>query len=187
NTNLGRYFFEVVDKKTGQAIYSRGFASIYGEWETTDEAASVTRTFSESLRFPAPAAPVQIVLKKRDKDNNFKQVWTTPIDPKDPLIDDSRPPTAGPLLTIQNSGDPEKKVDFLIIGDGYTADERGKFEKDARRLADILFGVSPFKQRRSDFNVWGLCPPTVESGISRPSTGIHHRSPLGAPYDPFGS
>src|SRR5215470_19538709 len=71
-TNLGKYFFEVIEQKSGQAIYSRGFASIYGEWETTDEAAKVTRTFSESLRFPAPGAPVQIVLKKRDKDNNFK-------------------------------------------------------------------------------------------------------------------
>jgi len=65
NTNLGKYFFEVIDQKTGEPIYSRGFASIYGEWETTGEAAKVMRTFSESLRFPAPASPVRIVLKKR--------------------------------------------------------------------------------------------------------------------------
>src|SRR5262249_38426205 len=77
NTNLGKYFFEVIDQKSGKAIYSRGFASIYGEWETTDEAAKVTRTFSESLRFPAPDAPVRINLKKRDRANNFKQVWST--------------------------------------------------------------------------------------------------------------
>src|SRR5512141_1181620 len=32
-TNLGPYFFEVIDPRTNQAIYSRGFASIYGEWE----------------------------------------------------------------------------------------------------------------------------------------------------------
>jgi hypothetical protein len=187
NTNLGKYFFEVIDQKTNQPIYSRGFASIYGEWETTDEAAKMTRTFSESLRFPAPQAPAQIVLKKRDKDNNFEGIWSTTVDPKDPSIDDSKPPAAGPLIAIQNSGDPQTKVDFLIIGDGYTAAERGKFEKDARRLADILFAASPFKERRSDFNVWGLCPPAAESGISRPSTGVHRRSPLGATYDAFGS
>jgi len=79
------------------------------------------------------------------------------------------------------------KVDFLIIGDGYTSAERGKFERDARRLADLLFAVSPFKERRADFNVWGLCPAAPESGISRPSTGVHRRSPLGATYDAFGS
>ncbi|HEX5832522.1 MAG TPA: peptidase M64 N-terminal domain-containing protein, partial [Pyrinomonadaceae bacterium] len=35
-SNLGKYLFEVRDAKTKQLLYSRGFASIYGEWETTD-------------------------------------------------------------------------------------------------------------------------------------------------------
>jgi hypothetical protein len=35
--NLGKYFFEVHDKKSSDLLYSRGFASIYGEWEETDE------------------------------------------------------------------------------------------------------------------------------------------------------
>ena len=35
--NLGKYLFEVVDDETGRLIFSRGFASIYGEWETTAE------------------------------------------------------------------------------------------------------------------------------------------------------
>ena len=52
---------------------------------------------------------------------------------------------------------------------------------------EILFSKSPFREHRSDFNLWGLCPPALESGISRPSTGIHRRSPVGASYDAFGS
>jgi hypothetical protein len=187
DTNLGKYLFEVIALNTGNAVYSRGFASIYGEWETTDEATKVTRTFSESLRFPEPQFPVLVIVRKRDRNNSFKQVWSTTIDPMDPFIDDAKPPSAGPLIAIQKTGDPQTKVDFLIIGDGYTAAERPKFEKDARRLTDILFTASPFKERRSDFNVWGLCPPAAESGISRPSTGVHRRSPLGATYDAFGS
>src|ERR1044071_888168 len=71
SSNLGKYFFEVRDAKTKELLYSRGFASIYGEWETTDEAKTVKRTFQESLRFPAPTAPVNIVLKKRDPKNAF--------------------------------------------------------------------------------------------------------------------
>src|SRR6185295_3286942 len=58
---------------------------------------------------------------------------------------------------------------------------------DAKRLMEILFTQSPFAEHRADFNVWGLCPPAAESGISRPSTGIHRRSPVGASYDTFGS
>ncbi|HEX3067635.1 MAG TPA: peptidase M64 N-terminal domain-containing protein, partial [Thermoanaerobaculia bacterium] len=31
--NLGNYYFEVIDRDTNQPIYSRGFASVYGEWQ----------------------------------------------------------------------------------------------------------------------------------------------------------
>jgi hypothetical protein len=186
-TNLGKYLFEVRDRTTNRLLYSRGFASIYGEWETTDEAKNANRTFHESLRFPAPQAPVQVVLKKRDPNNAFREIWSTIVDPKDMFVDTSKPASPGPLIEIQKSGDPADKVDFLILGDGYTAAERGKFEKDARRLVEILFATSPYKERRRDFNVWALCPAAQESGISRPSTGVHRASPLGASYDAFGS
>jgi hypothetical protein len=46
---------------------------------------------------------------------------------------------------------------------------------------------SRFASRRADFNIWGICPPAAQSGISRPSTGVYRRSPAGASYDAFGS
>ena len=186
-TNLGRYLFEVVDRASNRVVFSRGFASIYGEWETTEEAARANRTFHESLRFPAPSAPVQVVLKKRDSDNAFREVWTTLVDPEDMFIDRSKPASPGTLLSIEKNGEPAEKVDFLILGDGYTASELPKFEKDARRLMELLFQASPFRERRKDFNVWALAPAAAESGISRPSNGLHRRSPLGTTYDAFGS
>jgi hypothetical protein len=185
STNLGKYFFEVRDQKSGRVLYSRGFASVYGEWETTDEAKSVMRTFSESLRFPASDAPVNIVLKKRDAQNNWRDLWTTSIDPSDMFIDRSKPAAPAPLIAIQKMGDPATKVDLLLLGDGYTKAETKKFEADARRLTEVLFATSPFKEHRSDFNVWGLCPTAAESGISRPSTGVYRDSL--ATYDAFGS
>ncbi len=187
DTNLGKYLFEVRDRATNKLVYSRGFASIFGEWETTDEAKSMNRTFSESLRFPAPETPVQIILKKRDSQNAFRELWTLNVDPKDMFVDTSKPAQAGPVIEIEKHGDSAKKVDFLILGDGYTATERGKCEKDARRLTEILFATEPFKSRRADFNVWAICAASAESGISRPSTGVHHRTAVGATYDAFGS
>ena len=184
DTNLGAYFFEVHDRADGRLLYSRGFSSIFGEWVTTDEAKTVNRTFSESLRFPVPSTPVKIVLKKRDN-GNLREVWSTSIDPKDKFVDTSRPPPPGPLLAIQKAGSPATKVDLLILGDGYTAAERSKFERDARRFTEILFGTSPFREHRQNFNVWGLCPAAEESGVSRPSGGVHRRSPLGTTYDTF--
>lgn len=187
DTNSGKYFFEVSDSASGKLLYSRGFASIFGEWEETDEAAKAYRTFEESFRFPAPDKAVKIVLKKRDAKNDFQEIWNTTIDPADMFVDPSKPASPGPLITFEKNGDPSKKVDFLIMGDGYTAAERDKFEKDSHRFIEILFAHSPYKEHRKDFNVWGLCPAAAESGISRPSLGIHRRNPIGSTYDAFGS
>ena len=186
DTNLGKYLFEVRQPETGELLYSRGFASIYGEWETTGEARRMHRTFHESLRFPMPPGPVEVVIHKRDERNVFREVWRTTADPGDMLTDSSRPPEQE-LVSIHVSGPSAHKVDLLLLGDGYTAEECATFEAQARHLTEVLFGVSPFRERRTDFNVWGLCPPAAESGISRPSTGVHRRSPARVTYDAFRS
>src|SRR5437763_4248275 len=187
DTNRGKYFFEIQDAKTGRPLYSRGFSSIYGEWETTAEAQKVERTFSESLRFPMPEAPVRVVVRKRDARNVFRDIWTTDVDPADKCVLRNMQADAGPLMRIHEAGDPSRKLDFLILGHGYTAAERSKFERDARRLTDILFRTSPFKERQSDINVWGLSPAAAQSGVSRPSQHLYRRSPVGATYDAFDS
>jgi len=185
-TNLGNYMFEVRERITGRLLYSRGFNSVFGEWMTTEEALHANRTFSESLRFPASEMPVEVSLKER-KESGFREVWKTIVDPKDKFVDRSRPPSPGPLIELQKMGDPAGKVDLLLLGDGYTAPERDKFQKDAHRFIELLFAASPFREHRTDFNVWGLCPAAEESGVSRPSNGIYRRSPLGASYDTFGT
>jgi len=187
-TNRGKYFFEIVDSESGRVLYSRGFSSIYGEWETTGEAQKIDRTFSESLRFPAPASPFKVVVKKRDAKNVFRDAWTVAVDPTDKFVlRNTAAGDAGPLIKLHEAGDPATKLDFLILGDGYTLAERGKFERDARKLVTTLFATSPFKERQGDINVWGLVPPAAESGISRPSQGIYRRSPIGSTYDAFDS
>ena len=185
-TNLGKYSFQVIDRATNRVIYSRGFASVYGEWETTDEAKQTQRAFHESMRFPAPAAPVQVVVKKRGPRNEFRELWSVLVDPADQAIDRAGPPKLNVWAVMQN-GEPRDKVDLLLMGDGYTAAEMEKWHRDARRMAETLFAVSPFKERRGDFNVWAVDTPAEESGVSRPSDGVFRRSPLRAGYDAFGS
>jgi hypothetical protein len=184
DTNLGHYLFEVADRATNRVLYSRGFSSAYGEWETTEEAKQGSRAFHESLRFPEPSAPVQVVLKKRTK-GLFREVWTTVVDPRDVLVDRTRP--VGRVWEVERNGDPADKADLLLLGDGYTAAEMDKWHRDAKRLADLLFAMSPFKERRRDFNVWAVDTPSEESGIARPSDSVYRRSALRVTYDAFGS
>ena len=185
--NLGKYLFEVVDRRTNRVIYSRGFASIYGEWETTPEAQQSFRTFHESLRFPWPKQPVQIVLNVRDHENSFREIWSTVVDPASRFVNSADRAPMGRVWPIFESGSPSSKVDLLVIGEGYTSDELPKFHDDAARLVGALFSEEPFASRRSDFNVWGLDLPSPQSGVTRPRALEFRRTPLSAEYNIFDS
>ena len=188
DTNFGKYFFEVIDRASNRVLYSRGFASIFGEWETTGEAKGQARTFQESLRFPTArrrraggrqearcGERVQgsVVHARRSGRSAHRSCPARLARPARRADEERRSGEQGRFA------DPRRRI--------HRRASVPKFEKDARRLVDLLFGTSPFKERRQDFNVWGLCPPAAESGISRPSTGKHRRSPVGATYDAFGS
>lgn len=185
-SGFGSYRFEVRDT-TGKILFARGYSPIYAEWVTTAEAGQMSRTFYESLRFPEPSGVVDIVVFKRDEANRFAEAWRTRVDPSDMFIDRSVPVRHVPL-EVERNGDPSDKVDILLLGDGYTAGEcAAKFPADAKRMAEAMFSVEPYRSRRKSFNIWGLCPPSPQSGIARPSAGVHIASPVGTTYDVFGS
>jgi hypothetical protein len=188
STNLGKYRFEVRNKRTTTVMYSRGFASIYGEWETTGEQKTVHRSFHESLRLPWPREPIVVTLSKRQADNSFSSIWTTDIDPGSRFVV-SAPikEHAGRVWPVFINGASAAKVDLLVIGEGYTAREMPKFHADVKRLLPALFDQEPFKSRRSDFNVRALDLPSADSGINRPNAGVFRRTPLSAEYNIFDS
>lgn len=186
-TVRGKYLFEIVDPDTAAIRWSRSFSSIYGEWETTGEARSMNRTFHESVRLPNQDTPFELVLKKRGENNAFQEIWRTPIDPGDYLVHRETAAYANQVIAIENNGDPGLKVDILVLGDGYTASETDAFVTRVKELVEELFSTSPFKERRTDFNIWALAPHADQSGVSRPSTHTYRDSPLGATYDAFRS
>jgi len=187
-TNLGAYLVEVADKASGTIVYSRGFASIYGEWETTPDVKSVNRTFHESIRLPWPKQPVTVTLRKRQPDTRFGAIWSVDVDPASRFVNRAplrRP--SGRVWSLFENGPPAQKVDLLVLGDGYTAAEMTKFHGDVKRLVGALFAQEPFKSRRADFNVRAFDLPSVESGINRPNAGVFRRTPLSAEFNIFDS
>lgn len=183
----GKYRFEVLDGESGSRIFSEGFATIYGEWETTGEAKRQWGVFHESLRFPWPRKPVRVVLRKRDAQNQFQPVWETTVDPGSRAVNPADPPAAFPTWDLMLNGDPQTKVDLLILGDGYTAREMDKFRADAARMSEALFSHEPFLARKADFNVRLIGTPAGESGVSRPHPGVFRRTPLSAHFSSFDS
>ena len=187
-SDLGKYRFEVSDAADATVLYSRGFASVYGEWETTSEARKTNRTFHESLRFPWPGRPVRVSLQKRQPDNRFAGIWSAEIDPSSRFVNRAaiaRP--AGRVWTVLDNGPAERKVDILVLGDGYTEDELPKFHRDVDRLVAALFAQEPFKTRKQDFNVRALDLPSAATGVNRPNAGVFRRTPISAEYNIFDS
>ncbi|MFT5052006.1 MAG: hypothetical protein ACI8QZ_003437 [Chlamydiales bacterium] len=187
DTNLGKYLFCVVDPRTNRTLYSRGFSSIYGEWETTAEARDRWGIFHESQRLPEPKRPVQVLLKKRGPDGSFQEFYSTVVDPQNRFVDRSEVAGLGETWKWQYAGPPATKVDLLIVAEGYTADQKDKFQADVDRLASTLFETEPFKERRTDFNVRLLFVPAAAAGISNPRAGIWRDSPFGLSFNAFDS
>ncbi len=184
-TNLGTHFFEVRSARTNGVLFSRGYSSMYAEWETTGEQKKASRTFPESLRFPWPKEPVQIVLSRRDAAGAFQPLFTATVDPAAANLA-PRPPL-GKVWTVFENGRAATKLDLLMLGEGYAEKDLPKFHADVKKLVDLLFSYEPFKSRRSDFNVRALDLPSAESGVFRPDSKIFRRTPLGVQYGIFGS
>lgn len=187
--NLGEYMVRVFDEPTSALIYSRGFSSMFNEWQTTDEAlAGIYRTFHETVRFPMPKRKVQVTINRRDKQMDFHEVFSTVIDPNSPteVNREEREPMFK-VTPIMTNGKSSEKVDVVILGDGYRKEDLEKLRRDARHFTDVMFGTNPFKERKNDFNVWLIEVISQDSGIDKPDKNIWKNTALGTMYNTFGS
>ncbi len=185
--NLGNYLFKVYDIETDELIYTRGFCSIFGEWQTTNEAKeNIRRTFSESIRFPWPKNPIRVTIGARDQYNVFQEDWTFVIDPAHPDIQKTNFYSDISVIKLIDNGDPNEKVDIVIIPDGYTSIELSKFQRDTEHLLEILFSTSPFNNRKHDFNVWLVNIPSKMTGIDDPQNNHYVDNILSCSYNSFG-
>ncbi|MGY0391793.1 M64 family metallopeptidase [Bizionia sp. KMM 8389] len=72
--------------------------------------------------------------------------------------------------TIKNTGDNDKRINLVILGDGYTAGEMELFRSDAIHFSDTFFSQSPYTEYTNYFNVHIVKVISNESGASHPGT-----------------
>ncbi len=187
--NLGEYAVRIFDPATSSLIYSRGFSSLFNEWQTTDEANNgIYRTFNESVRIPFPKNRIQFTIHRRDRSMIYHEIFSALIDPGDPTVVNQEHRTTGfKVVSLMENGSPHEKVDILILGDGYRKEDMEKFRKDARHFNDLMFSTSPFKERKNDFNVRMIEVVSRDSGIDKPDKNIWKQTALGTMYNTFGS
>ncbi len=182
--NRGKHQVRVYDAGSGELIYSTGFCSIFSEWMTTDEAtAGITRTFPASVRLPLPKNKVIVRFATRNRQNQYVDHYQTEIDPQSRFVIREKPDPRLKPKKILSSGDPANKIDLLILPEGYTKAEMGKFRHTLTHFCQVLFESPPFQENRSKFNVWTLELPAPESGIDDPRANIFTRTNFGLTYN----
>jgi hypothetical protein len=173
--NFGTYRFRVFDVKTGKLLYSKGFSTLFQEWQTTAEAKEKDRTFYQAAIFPFPKNKVRLEIDARQWEGNFKTIYQTEIDPEDYFILKENPAPFQTVNIIEN-GQPENKVDVVILPEGYTRSEMEKFLEDARRVTGYLFEEEPFKSEKESFNVRAVLTPSEDSGTDIPGENIYRNT-----------
>ena len=182
----GNYFFKVFDDSSDLLIYSRGYSSLFFEWQTTPEADTVWRSFEESVVFPFPKKPVKVVLYKRTWKGKWKKMMTCHVDPSDYFIKKDRR-LVYPVFDVWKSGEPEQRVDIVILPEGYTEQEMGRFIADCQKFKNEFFSFSPYKENKDRFNIRAVLAPSRESGTDIPAEGVWRSTMLNTSYYTFNS
>lgn len=182
--NLGQHYLKIYDLQSDTLIFSRGFSTIFSEWQTTPEAAqNIYRTFGLTLRIPCPKQPIKLVIATRNRQNELVEHFQTQIDPNSRFV--RRPPAVQryqPRRIIYH-GSPNQKVDLLLLPDGYTRKEMRRFRQDCQHFTKVLFDTEPFKTLQDKFNVWYLEVPTPPSGIDNPRGNFFSHSNFGLTFN----
>jgi hypothetical protein len=170
--DFGTYRFRVFDVKTGSLIFSKGFSTLFQEWQTTSEAKEIDRTFYQAAIFPFPKNIVRLEIDARQWEGDFKTIYQSESDPENYFILKENPAPFQTVNILEN-GQPENKVDVVILPEGYTSSEMEKFLEDARRVTGYLFEEEPFKSEKENFNVRAVLTPSEESGTDIPGENIY--------------
>ena len=187
--NNGLYYVKIFDPESGQLVYSQGFNSYFGEYQTSRPAAEgIKRTYHESALIPCPRKIIRFSLEKRDRKNKLHEIFSYQVDPEDiSILRDRGLDRSVKVINEQVSGDPHKKVDIAIVGEGYTINALDKFKKDLKRFASTFFQYEPYRAMKDKFNIKGVFKPSQESGTDEPRANIYKSTTLNSSFNALGS
>lgn len=180
----GTFRFKLFDAESGELLYSKGFNSLFQEWQSTPEAKELKRAFYQVNVMPYPKKSVRFVLESRKWDGTMEKIWEYSIDPTNYFIGKENPESI-PFTKIMGEGDPAKSVDIAFIAEGYTANEMEKFRADVKRVAGYLLDVPPFSKYADRFNIYALESVSEDSGTDIPGENIYKNTVVNTTFYTF--
>ncbi len=184
--NYGNFRYKLIDKTSGTLIYSRGFGSLFQEWQATPEAKTLNRSYYQVNVMPFPKNKAQFIIDYRNRDGVFIKLFEYEIDPTNYFIIDETAIKVRHSKIIGN-GDSDSSIDVAFIAEGYTKEEMGKFRADVERVAGYVLNVEPFKAYADRFNIYALESISEESGPDIPGKHIYKNTVLNSNFYTFDS
>lgn len=184
--DYGSYQLRVYDKASGTLVYSRGYSSLFIEYQATDEAKSQCGSFPESVLLPWPKKPVRIEIHSRGKDMAWKKTFETDFHPKKDNAAKIKQ-KGYPVEIIHNGGKPGRMLDIVFLPEGYTAEEMDKFRLDCARYRDYLFDTRPYGDYREKISIRAVMAPSGETGTDNPGDSVYRNTLLNSGFYTFNS
>ena len=157
--NVGNHRFEVKDKATGKVIYSRGFNTLFNEWQCTPEARITSKAMPEGVVFPYPKNDVIVEFYTREnRTGKMHKKWSYEVDADSYFVRRSRPTLS--TMDIHYTGNPAQRVDVVIIPEGYTEAEKDKFVAAANAFAKDILSYHPYTEYADKVNFRAVWAPS---------------------------
>ena len=182
--NFGTNRVKVIDAQTNTLIYSRGYNTLFREWQTTEEATRMERCYEESVSVPLPRNEAYVILEIRNFNGEFEEVFSKLYEP-DEMFNTTEQRYVFPVHDVMVNGTPESKVDIVILPEGYTADEMPQFEQHCQNLVNVFAQNEPFASHIDDFNFRAVMAPSEESGVDIPASHTWVRTILNSHFYTF--
>ena len=174
----------MTDAESGDTLYRMSFSTLFQEWQTTEEATKVRKSFENVFLLPMPSASAKVNVHLYDFFGNIIASLNHDVDPSDVLIRHLNPLAPEHKYLLQ-SGTPEEKIDVAIVAEGYTADEISTFYADAQTAMEAILSHEPFRTYRDSFNFVAVALESEDSGVSVPGQGEWKNTALKAHFDTF--
>ena len=174
----------MTDAVTGDTLYRNAFSTLFQEWQNTEEATQVDRSFENVYLLPMPVSKSVVEVKLTDNYNKVVATLRHTVDPDDILIRRIGQNSPG-WKYLHQGGTPEKCIDVVIVPEGYTADEMDLFYKDADIVVKSLFSHKPFNAMRDRFNILAVELASREGAVSVPKEGLWTETVLSSQFSTF--
>lgn len=174
----------MTDAQTGDTLYRMSFSTLFQEWQTTEEATKVRKSFENVFLLPMPSVKAKVNVHLYDFFGNIVASLNHEVDPSDVLIRHLTPLAPEHKYLLQ-SGSPEEKIDVAIVAEGYTAEEMSTFYADAQTAMEAILKHEPFGTYKDRFNFVAVALESADSGVSVPGQREWKNTALKAHFDTF--